>query len=169
VTKLPPDAEQVIRQLDEIDETEDVVVAAEREPYRSRLLARLSALRSPELEAFRALRRLGLLEFFAPRTRKRGERHHKPNMLDYAVNDVRRLKKTFHSDGKVTAELIAAERYRRFMQDAEGGPRCTVDKFGDLEEGEAELRDIEKKLHARLHGSGTTGGARHRSATRRAK
>jgi hypothetical protein len=163
VTKLPPDGERAIRRLDEIDEAEDFVTAAGREPYRSRLLALLS-LDAREVAAFGKLRRRGLLDFFRPPKRKPGEHRCKPDPIDYAIDDYRRLKDLRprrRLDDQVTRELIAAERCRRFVNRC-----CTIDKFG--RSYEAELQDLVDKIRNRLR-RGTTGGERHRRRKLRAK
>jgi hypothetical protein len=175
VTKLPPDAERIIRQLDEIDDADDPKMAwAYREPYASGLWARLSALREMAaniaasslsdlprpVKPFRVLRRLGLLEELTPHKRKRGEHRRKPDPLGYAVDDMQRIKempgsKKQRRDDVVTVELIAAERARRCMpHDGLWGRWCTVDKLGDLEAGEVELAELVERLHKRRrHGA----------------
>ena len=189
MTKLPPDGERVIRQLDDLDKIDDADPQMEwlqREPYLTRGRWLWSAFRDmreavvslvhivkaiePRLPHQRIsldqLRRFGLLERRAPPKRTR-----RGHPLDLAVDDVHRArdilrrggKKRQRRDDKVTAELIAAERNRRLMHGS-----CTVDKLGEGDKYDAEewqvcahteLRDMDEKLHRRMQGMGGTTGA----------
>ena len=181
MTKLSPDAEWIIRQLNEVDEADDPEMTwSLRKHTQRRVLAVLSVRRDVsemrEMAAFRALhRRRGLLEHFAPLKRKPGERHHKPNPLGYAVDDVRRIRDILERSGKQlrdkeTPQLIAAERHLRIVYGR--WPEGELDHFDDDPEEakwQAELREVENKLYSRLKGSGPTGAERNRKLKHRAK
>jgi hypothetical protein len=175
VTKLSPEAERVIRQLDEMDDADLEIEDLAREPYRRRILAWWAASR--EALAFKAHRHYGVLEHFRPGKRKRGE-HWQAGSLDFALEDRRRLKGMPGRDTVESIELIAAERHRRHMPHDEDerrrrwGQWCTVDKLGELEEwaerAQDELHDLAGRIFGRLR-QGTTGGERHKRAKLRAK
>ena len=170
MTKLPPDAEQAIRRLDDEDDTDDPEMAwARREPYRHLVWPLLSTFRSTK--AFIAFAAMGYLDHYATPKRKPGERHRRSRPPEFAIDDVRRLKNIWprqRYDGQVTRELIAAERCRRLMpHDGCWGQWCTIDKL-DHSHKPPELQDLIDKIRNRLR-RGTTGGERYRRAKLRAK
>ena len=169
MTKLPPNGEKAIRWLDDMDDAGDVE-DLDREPCRSRLSEWWSSSR--EVLAYKALRGLGLLEHFSPRKLRPGVHRHRGGSLEFALDDLRRLKDIWprqRRGDKVTIALIAAERHRRHLpHDGIWGQQCTVDELGAGGEEEVELLDLAAKLDSRRR-RGTTGAERYRRAKLRAK
>lgn len=162
--ELPPEGEWAIQQLDRADEADDPTMAwAMREPYRSRLRV-LLGLDPQEVMAFAVLRRRGLLDFFRPSKRERGKYLRKPNPLDYAVDDARRISELWKREGikpsaGLTTELVAAERHIRLTNP---GAQICAGKFVDLEKSVdalteqqeralSELREVEDRVISRRH------------------
>jgi hypothetical protein len=154
MTKLSSQYEQAIRQLEDIEEADDLNVAwAEREPYESRLLRLWGALREEReklkkiMEALDPRHRLKVREYrrlvrLFPRPKcKKGKYRRRCNALDFAVDDAKRLRRLLPQEAAEQIAIIAAERHIRFVNHC-----CTVDKLDnrkDLTQDWAEVAQDE--------------------------